>query len=61
MIFLASFFFIALMVSAVFGFGWLYVSFAWFFRIIFWVFLIGMIVALIMALVNRGKKPQIDQ
>ncbi len=59
-ILLSILFFLLLMASAVFGFGWFYISFAWLLRILFWVFLIGGIVFLIVALVNRGKKqPQI--
>jgi uncharacterized membrane protein YtjA (UPF0391 family) len=52
---LSIFFFIVLCSSAVFGFGWFYYSFAWLFRILFWFFLIGLIVSLIVGLTNRGK------
>jgi hypothetical protein len=56
MFILASFFFLVLIASAVFGFGWFYVGFAWIFRILFWFFLIGMIVSLIVALTHRGSR-----
>ncbi len=55
-ILLAIFCFMVMAASVVFGFGWFYVSFAWIFRIIFWVFLFALIGSLIAALLNRGKQ-----
>jgi hypothetical protein len=58
MLFLSAIFFMVLVASAVFGFGWFYISFAWLFRILFWFFLIAFIVTLIVGLFNRGgQKP----
>jgi hypothetical protein len=48
-------FFLLLIASATIGFGWFYFSVAWLFRILFWFFLIGGIVTLIVWLFNRGK------
>jgi hypothetical protein len=55
-IILSIFFFMVVMAAAVFGFGWFYVSFAWLFRILFWVFLFGGIAALVVGLVGRGSE-----
>jgi hypothetical protein len=53
---LSVLFFMIVMASAVFGFGWFFASFAWALRIAFWFFLIGGIITLIMYFVNRGKR-----